>query len=391
MPLATLSVVLVGAVGACGSPGGGRDEADPSADAGGFDFDTFNEPPPLDAAGYCGNQLIETQSTRKNLYFVVDRSSSMANALEGSPLNRFESVREAIADVLIDIGYQVHFGGAVFPGPAGGCAPGEEVFPVTAGDPVLFSATHTIGPVLSGFLHGLAGDLERSGTPLSSTLEALVPELSALEGETFVVLATDGHPNCNPEAVCGTDACYYNMLPDWEIGGRLCDETWNCCADDDPDLAAAGVDGPIQCVDSEPTLAALRELLRHNIRTYVIGLPDSTAFRDLLDEMAVAGGTAQDGATKYFPVENAAELGVKLHKIGADVAVTCELALDEPPPDPSMLNVYLDATPLAQDAEAGWTYAGEAAITIHGSTCDALLSGEILNVQVVAGCPTEVH
>jgi hypothetical protein len=389
--LAALSAALTASAGACGPDEPGATSDAPPGDAGSFDFDAADEPPPLDAAGYCGNRLIETARPRKNLYFVVDRSSSMANQLDGSSLNRFESVRQAIAEVLIDVGYHVAYGGAVFPGPQGGCAPGVEVFPAQPGDSIQFSATSTIGPTLQGFLNALAGELARSGTPLSPTLEALTPTLLGLEGETFVVIATDGHPNCNPEAICGVDDCYYNMLPDWEIAGRPCDDTWNCCASDDPDLRAAGVDGPIQCVDREPTLEAIRQLASAGIRTYVIGLPDSSAFRGLLDEMAVAGGTAQDGETKYFPVGSALELSTQLHRIGADVAVSCELELDEPPPDPEMLNVYLDAQSLPQHETEGWSYRSTTSIEIHGAPCDSLLRGDVLNVQIVAGCPTDVY
>ena len=376
---------------ACGTAEPESASESPDPDAGYFDFDASDEPPPLDAAGYCGNRLIETAQTRRNIYFLVDRSSSMANQLEGSTLNRFESVRQAIAEVLIDVGYHVAYGGGVFPGPQGGCAPGTEVFPTQLGDPIEFSATRTIGPTLERFLTSLAGELEKSGTPLSPTLEALTPTLLGLEGETFVVIATDGHPNCNPEAVCGIDDCYYNMLPDWEIAGRACDATWNCCAADDPDLRAAGVDGPIQCVDREPTLEAIRNLAAGGVRTYVIGLPDSFAFRGLLDDMAIAGGTAQEGQTKYFPVDSALELSSQLRKIGADVAVSCQLDLDEEPPDPAMLNVYLDAHSLAQDSTEGWSYESATSIAIHGAACDSLLRGDVLNVQIVAGCPTEVY
>jgi len=390
LPTLALTVAVATGMGACGS-GGDKEAAQPTPDAGLLDFDATDQPPPLDAAGYCGNRLIETAATPKNLYFVVDRSSSMANALEGSDLNRFESMRQAIAGVLVEVGYRVNYGGAVFPGPDGGCAPGVEVFPTQPGDPINYSATGTVGPTLGEFMNSLAGELAKSGTPLSPTLEAIAPPLRELEGETFVIVATDGHPNCNPDAVCGVEDCYYNMLPDWEIGGRVCDETWNCCAADDPDLKAAGVDGPIQCVDRQPTLDAIRGLASDGIRTYVIGLPDSLAFKGLLNEMAVAGGTAQEGSTQYFPVENAEDLSAQLRKIGAEVVVSCELELDEPPPDPDMVNVYLDAEPLPQDDEEGWSYTGPMSIEIHGAACDSLLAGEVLNVQIVAGCPTEIH
>ena len=57
----------------------------------------------------------------------------------------------------------------------------------------------------------------------AATRSALLPKLSALPGKVIVVLATDGGPNCNPDAMCDIGECQEN------IEGCVPGET--CCAD----------------------------------------------------------------------------------------------------------------------------------------------------------------
>ncbi|MBN2197284.1 MAG: VWA domain-containing protein [Polyangiaceae bacterium] len=388
-PLIAAATVL--AVAACdrGDSWPGDDLGTNNAPDAGLVFEPAEGPPPLGAVGYCGNQLIQTRDDTANLYFVIDASGSMTERLPGSEHSRFDSVRLAIADVLTAVGHRVRFGAAVFPG-GPGCTPGVEVFPTRSGDPASFGATGTIGPVLADLLNELILQPPGSGTPLSATLQALTQELLRLEGAVSVVIATDGHPNCNPDARCEIDTCYYNMLGESLPDGRNCDDSLNCC---DPDLVVEeyAFSGPTQCVDGPATIGAVQALATAGVRTYVLGLPDSFAFEPLLNALAIAGGTGRGGDQEYYPIDNATTLSERLREIGADVAVTCELALESAPPDPEMVNVYLDREILAADPENGWVFAGEADLELRGDACARLERGEVLNVQVVAGCPTEIR
>jgi hypothetical protein len=349
-------------------------------------LDATSGPPSLDEAGYCGNQLISARVEQRNLYFIVDRSGSMGAKLPATSLNRFDAMREAVAAVLAEVGHRISFGAAVFPGiPAvNACAPGTEVFPTQPGDPAIYAATGTFGPVLTDFLTGLVSIRPDGGTPLSPTLVALAPALRALPGETFVVLATDGAPNCNPDAVCNGADCDLNFTQSILEDGTECSASTNCC---DPRYTARG-GGPIYCEDGPDSVQAISDLALLGIKTYVIGLPDSEGYTVLLDSMAVAGDTGHDN---YYAVTDVADLAVHLRSIGAEVAIDCHIELDEEPPDPSLVNVYLDALVIPNDDAEGWTFTSPSAIEIRGEPCERLETGSVLNVQIVAGCPTEIR
>jgi hypothetical protein len=57
------------------------------------------------------------------------------------------------------------------------------------------------------------------------------------------------------------------------------------------------------------------------------------------------------------------------------------------PPDPTQVNVFLDEQVLAQAGADGWTLSGQT-VTLLGGSCQKVLAGQVLDVRVVAGCPT---
>jgi hypothetical protein len=52
------------------------------------------------------------------------------------------------------------------------------------------------------------------------------------------------------------------------------------------------------------------------------------------------------------------------------------------------VNVFVDEQVLPQDGPDGWTLDGQT-VTVLGQTCQSILSGAVLDVRVVAGCPTQ--
>ena len=359
-----------------------------SAGAGGtpiIDAATSDGPPD---AELCGNQLIPVVIDRPNLYFVLDRSGSMGDTQPGSGgLNKYDSSRVAIADVLRAVGHRVNYGAAVFPGGGGtipGCGTGVELFPTQPGDPVTYAEQKKDGPVLVAMLNTLAKLTPQGGTPTSSTLGGLTPTLTALEGKTFVVLATDGGPNCNLGASCGISQCQLN-IEGITVNGVVCDSTVNCCA---PGFNGGG---PLNCVDGPVTKAAVTNLANQGIPTYVVGMPGSEVYSSLLDELAVAGLTARATSPSYYAVSDATELSGALKEIGVKVAISCTIELDFEPEDPDLINVYFDKSVLPGDDVDGWKWAGTTTIEIVGPSCDKLKSGDVFQLQVVGGCPTTVR
>jgi hypothetical protein len=348
--------------------------------------------PPEDTTNLCGNQILPILTERPNLYLILDRSGSMSEAMSddgSSNRNKYESSVTAIHDVLFAIGHRVAYGAAVFPsiGNTEDCSPGKSVDPVKSGDSVTYARNELDGPHLKTLTHYLNSYRPEGSTPTSATLEALLPMLLKLEGKTTIILTTDGAPNCNEAATCDTSNCIANIEGAYQINGELCDDTINCCA-------PTADYGPYNCIDTEATMAPLAELLAHGIKTYVVGLPGTDAYRNAMNQLAKAGGTAREQTTQsdplYYRVEDSAALVTALKSIVADISISCTVELDEAPPDWDMVNVYFDNGLVKYDEENGWKHTGTSTLQLVGSSCTALRSGDVFQVQVVAGCPTEV-
>jgi len=341
----------------------------------------------LDAA-LCGNQQIPAISNPPNLYFVVDHSGSMDELLPGSAYSKYENARIAISVMLRAIGHRVQYGAALYPLLANqdGCAPGAQVFPTTAGDPPSYVAHGQIGPHLTELLRRL-GDLPPAGgTPTASSLRALEPTIIGLPGpKTYVVLMTDGAPNCNLGLKCSADACIPNIEHE-SFGSTPCDANLNCC-----DSKKVGDLGLGYCVDADDTEAAVRAYEDAGVDTYVVGMPGSEAYRALLGRLATAGNTARPGDTPYYAVSDTSQLTVALRSIGAQVAISCDLPLTQVPESPELVNVYFDDQVVPNSDRDGWHYTGADSIQFLGAACEKLTSGDVLNVQVLAGCPTVVR
>lgn len=326
--------------------------------------------PGPDAGGLCGNEFHTIEFDAPNVYFVLDASGSMAEQAKGG--SRYEIVREAVVDLVRDLGPLINVGAAVFPVNANvnPCGAGAEVMPVTPGDPPGSTETSTT----EAFEEAI-DVVPNGGTPTGKTLAVLAPTLAQLPGKTIVVLATDGGPNCNSAASCGIDDCVPN------IEGS-CDPGTNCCA-------PGGVAGPELCIDREATLEAISAIAADGIEVYVIGIPGSEVYEDVLDEMAVAGGAPLSGKDKYYRVTDLDDLGGVLGSIAGQV-LSCEFPLESPPDVPNKTNVYLDGELLPFDEKNGWSWKSESVVELNGEACERLKGGEVKQVQVVSGCPTSI-
>jgi hypothetical protein len=341
----------------------------------------------------CGNQILPVLTDRPNLYLILDRSGSMIDSMVAHPmstdLNKYESSVQAIHEVLFAIGHRVAYGAAVFPslGNVDTCAAGNNIDKVKPGDSVTYARNGLDGPHLTALMGVLKLFLPEGSTPTSATLNALLPSLLALEGKTSIILTTDGAPNCNANASCTATNCIANIENAYQANGKLCDATVNCCA-------SSGDYGPYSCIDGDATVAALAQLLDNGIKTYVIGLPGTAAYRDTMNRLAVAGGTARTQTTAtdplYYSVEDSTALGTALMSIATEVSISCTVKLDQVPPDWSMVNVYFDNGIVRHDVTNGWKQLDGQTLELAGDSCTSLRSGSVFQVQVVAGCPTEV-
>lgn len=357
-------------VAACG-------EARPDALSDSHGFDAGAEAAFRDAApaptcdlgpdfGVCACSEVTLLNDAPNLYFVLDRSGSMADG------NKWNTVRNVVGKTVTRLGPRVNVGAAIFPSDATTCATGREVMSVRPGD----APAGTLGPTTLSLLKSTSVPAA-GGTPTGATLQALTPKLMALTGRTFVILATDGGPNCNAAAKCTVDACLLNI-----------EDSPGCPTMGLPNCCGASFQGPDFCLDADPTVNAVAALMAAGIQTYVIGVPGSGPYAAVLDRMAEAGGTARATPPKYFRVDStdAAAFGDALAKVAAKITATCTFPLQQVP-DPAKLNVFLDGVALAPDPNDGWLLDGTV-VQLVGAACDRVQSGDVLAVRVVAGCPT---
>jgi hypothetical protein len=306
------------------------------------------------------------------LYFVLDRSGSMADE------NKWPTIVSVLANLVVGLGPRADVAAAVFPAPddTTGCTPGVEVSPPTRGDS---PAGHT-GPAATALLTILGHIAANGGTPTAATLESLTPRITSLPGKTYVILATDGGPNCNASAACTASGCELNI----ENAAAACTPggSHDCCSD--PAYGSA-----LSCLDAQPTIDSVKTLAARGVPVYVIGVPGSAPYADLLNSLAQAGGTARNGETQYYAADSAdqATFSAVLSSVAAKITGSCSLTLDHVPPDPLDINVFLDEQVLAQTGANGWTLAGQT-VTLLGASCQEVLNGDVVDVRVVAGCPT---
>lgn len=306
-----------------------------------------------------------------NLYFVLDRSGSMNTA------QKWPSVITTMGKLAVDLGPRANIGAAVFPDPTSTdtCGPGIEIFPTMPGD----STAGQPGPTSARLLEILGAITAQGGTPMAATLTALAGHIQALPGKTFVILATDGGPNCDAQLTCDTAQCEANL------------ESVAPCSPEGPNCCTPGV-GNDSCLDSAATIAAVGALAASGIPVYVVGVPGPGPYEEpgqILDQLATAGGTARPTEPLFYQATTTdqAELQAIFYQVAARATGSCTLMLDNVPPDPGEVNVFLDEQPLTQTGPNGWTIDGQT-VTILGDSCTAILNGTVLDVRVVAGCPT---
>jgi hypothetical protein len=367
---------------------------------------TCEQPPVVDTQGTCSNETVQLFQQKPSIYFVLDISGSMTNSVQSGDDSKIDAAKEALITVASEIGHRVHYGLTVFPSEdeefdiddpdassyVFGCAPGEEVFPLQEGDPIVCLNQDPDGVVLRSFKKIVRDLVVRGGTPLSPTLEELIPALAGQESETAVVLLTDGSPNCNPEAVCSSTDCEANRfglsIALEDDNTLLCDENLNCC---DPDQVGDLLNNPqAGCVDIDASERALEFLHEAGVSTYVIGVLGGRDFDSDMNRLAVAGGTARQGERAYFDVESLSELSDTVRLIGSELAHQCTIQLTDRPPQANELNVYLDGELLPWGREDGWSL-DDQTVTLHGPPCDEVRKGDITEIQLVSGCRTVIR
>jgi hypothetical protein len=221
------------------------------------------------------------------------------------------------------------------------------------------------------------------GTPTAAALDAALTYFTTgdgkdLKGDRFVLLATDGGPNCGESTTtCSADHCTPNL-------DGLCPASEdNCCRGEGS-----------YCLDDAAVLDKIRALAAAQVPTFVIGIPGTESYAEYLDAFATAGGVPNPKKKPaYYAVS--AEGGVEgltrtFRDITTHLVRSCDVDLGPVAPDKRLVNVAVDCDIVPSEDGAGWNITDDAPTTLvlAGDTCTRVKREGARRIDVVYGCPT---
>jgi hypothetical protein len=336
----------------------------------------------------CGGTNLAANPKPVNVLLVVDKSSSMKDSPIGFGDTKWNGIRTAIGTAIDATKGQVAFGLDFFP--SSGSASGQ----LASVCELPQSGVPTVGVAAgsatnSAIKTALANNSPAGATPTAAELGRALAYFTtgpgaALPGLHYVLLATDGGPNCDGSLSCPAASCTVNM-------DGVCPMGTNCC---DPNLDPAG---PTKCLDDVATIAVVKEMAKANVKTFVVGIPGTEAYQPTLDAVATAGGVPNPNAPPTFFAVTASG-GVKalsqvLSNITTGLITTCELVLSADPPDYEQINVVIDGATIPEGSADGWILDATSkppTIVLKGATCRSVETSGAQQLSVTFGCPT-VH
>jgi len=327
-------------------------------------------------APICMPQPVSLMRRGAQVLFVLDRSNSMDDTISGEDRepddprpSRWDVLGTTLGDVLSGGDPLLEVGAKVYPSVDMPISTPMEACMV---DPNIDVAP---GPGrVSQLVELLNTTIPAGGTP---TAEALGAAERFFVGRPspgvprFIVLATDGGPNCSPDPDVPHTECVCT-------GGPM-----DCL---DPTF------GPYNCIDEGNTVDVITRLFGElSIPVYVIGIDDPSRpdLADVLDRMADAGGRPRDvpGARRFYSVGRRDELEGALTTITETIA-RCVFELSPVPPLDATLELDMDGLLIARDGTRteGWDFTApdRSEITLFGGACarvtgaDATVSADIL-------------
>ena len=365
-------------VGANGGESGG----------GGAGGDDGSSAPPacieLAELGDCGTTSVEAEYRTANILLVIDKSGSMTDQPEGFDTDKWEALKAALDESLHDVAGEVNFGLLLYPYsldheiPLTGCT--DDCCDVPPDVSAVNVAVQPGAESVPQILEALDDTEPGGGTPTAAALQGAYEyfvngEGASLKGDRYVLLATDGGPNCNEDNTCDGDRCTTNLDGD-------CSND-NCCQG-----VGAG------CLDDESVVAKIEALQEEGIPTFVIGIPGTEVYASYLDTFATAGGvTNPDAPPEYYAVEatgGVQALAQTFTDITTHLVRSCEIELAKEPPRLDLVNVAVDCELVPSEDGAAWEIPADnpTQLLLKGNACTYIEDQGARRVDVVYGCPT---
>jgi hypothetical protein len=295
-------------------------------------------------AGNCGQMSVNTSNQPPDLLLILDKSGSMDNDFNDQMCNggcgansKWTAMRTALTTVVNQTATSVNWGLKYFAN--------NNQCQVNAGATIGINSPNAAANIVTS----INGTNPGGFTPTGAAVHSGGAYLMTLTDPNpkYILLATDGQPNCVP--VGSTNA--------------------------DPNAPMAVTD-----------------VFNQGFKTFVIGVGNVQAAQTTLNTMATNGGEAQPADAMgriYFPADNTAALEAALTAITGHIA-SCTFTFNpaQPPPVPDNIVVLGDNNPIPKDPTNGWSYgAGMTSVDINGTYCDMIKSGAIQLVSTIFGCP----
>lgn len=297
----------------------------------------------------CGSTQSKLVKKPADILLVLDRSSSMGEAMDSSRncatgsttcSQRWATIISSLAKVLTSSSGDINWGLKFFSSPTGGGAAG----PGAGGGNCTVSAGAdvAVGPGNADTIQTQINAIANGGyTPTRAAIDAAVAYLKTVSdgNNKVILLATDGEPNC-----------------------------------------PAGQGSSSTTSDLTATTTAVTNAAAAGFKVYVIGVGTETGN---LTSLAQAGGT-----DKFYSALTPDDLSTALSSIVGTVAAGCTYTLPSTPVTPNAVGVYVDKTLIPQSDSDGWSYAPGTTTTIdiHGSICDDLTAGKKTLVEIFLPC-----
>ena len=355
-PLTLTLSLLLAALG-CGGGGAtvGQEGTPPGSDGSntgpGQDSGTGENGDPSFPNGTCENQVNPLDYAPKipDVLIAFDRSGSMYSDFGSG--TRYSVEVDILKRLVTDFQDRVRFGFEQFPKDTSvsSCDPNG---PGCCADPVSLEPALANGGALHQALDR-AGTGSATQTPTGPALRACREfyEANSVEaaGERYVLLSTDGQPNCS-----ATNSGNGNLAADEAV-------------------------------------KEIELLRQQGIKTIVLGVSEDS-FGNALERMAVAGAAPRPGGNpSYYPASNPDELRRQLEAIIGTIAKpSCFIDLVNEPADRGLVSVQFDGVeiPRSPSHTDGWDYesASSRRLVVYGPACTKLESFGVKKIEVFFGC-----